>query len=79
MEKKNTKKTMIRTGSWLSEGKHKDRENLNDMHFLKKPCKHRDNKQSKKKHHEIKCWAKINSRARKRNDNGLKSLTCHET
>jgi len=44
---------MIRTGSWLSEGKHRDRENLNDMHFLKKPCKHRDNKQSKKKHHEL--------------------------
>jgi len=40
---------MIRTGSWLSERKHRDRENLNDMHFLKKPCKHRDNKQSKKK------------------------------
>ena len=51
---------MIRTGSWLREGKHRDGENLNDMHFLKKLCKHRDNKQSKKKHHEIKCWAKIN-------------------
>jgi hypothetical protein len=55
---------MTRTGSWLSEGKHRDRENLNDMHFLKKPCKHSDNKQSKKKHHEIKC----NWLARKMNE-----------
>ena len=42
--KEKHKKTMISIGSWLSEGKHKDRENLNDMWFLKKPCKHRDNK-----------------------------------
>ena len=70
---------MIRTGSWLSERKHRDRENLNDMHFLKKLCKHRDNKQSKKKHQEIKYWAKINWFARKMNDIGLKSLICHET
>ena len=34
---------MISIGSWLSEGKHRDRENANGMHFLKKPCKHRDN------------------------------------